>query len=227
MLQSQRTDYTANLIVVVVAIADRKHSPKMRYLSTREIIRFEIGAFLYSFRDHLMDITKNGTMGNLASRHVLAFSAHDSIVSYLLGALGHTVVNVPYSAAVIFELWGPEPPAPVSEFVLRLRLKHGWTDDQAKFISIPGCSGKEPTQGCPLNVTLSHLDQLMMDPNDFHRECTVNRYRTLIGSRPTCGGSSPADVIINKQIAIVCVLVIAVIVSVVLMARYVRCRRVV
>ncbi|KAF6770566.1 hypothetical protein AHF37_09582 [Paragonimus kellicotti] len=89
----------------------------LMFTSSTEILRLEIGVFLSAFVDHVTSVVDNTyspiIKGPLSVQHMLAYSAHDTDVSYLLAALGVFDDHlVEYSAAVVLELLGPDPPAP-------------------------------------------------------------------------------------------------------------------
>uniref|UniRef100_A0A183AU48 2-phosphoxylose phosphatase 1 n=1 Tax=Echinostoma caproni TaxID=27848 RepID=A0A183AU48_9TREM len=152
-----------------------------RFASTSAIVRLEIGVFLKVLRDHLLTIV-NGSKTLLqrtfqvSIQHLMAYSAHDTDVCYLLAAFGvYDQQSIPYSAAVVIELLGPEPPAPRSEYRLRLVYKKGYLDNEGTYLQFGACTEQPADRGCPLDDVLNYLAPLLLDPDQFFSECQVEQ----------------------------------------------------
>ncbi|VDP84612.1 unnamed protein product [Echinostoma caproni] len=158
------------------------HVPKDQlYASTSAVVRLEVGVFLKVLKDHLLAIV-NGSKNLLqrtsqvSIRHLMAYSAHDTDVTYLLAAFGaYDQQLIPYSAAVVIELLGPEPPAPRSEYRLRLVYKKGYLDNEGTYLQFGACTEQPADRGCPLDDVLNYLAPLLLDPDQFFSECQVEQ----------------------------------------------------
>ncbi|OON15910.1 histidine acid phosphatase [Opisthorchis viverrini] len=151
---------------------------QLQYASTPDILRLEIGVFLDVFVHHLKSIT-NATNSStvqghqLSVQHTMAYSAHDTDVTYLLGAFGaFNNETIPYSAAIVFELIGPDPPSPIPTYQLRLNYKRGYLDTVGEYRTMAPCTGQPGESGCPLDLVLSYLESYSLDPDEFSQVCT-------------------------------------------------------
>ncbi|KER33542.1 hypothetical protein T265_00653 [Opisthorchis viverrini] len=155
------------------------------YASTPDILRLEIGVFLDVFVHHLKSIT-NATNSStvqghqLSVQHTMAYSAHDTDVTYLLGAFGaFNNETIPYSAAIVFELIGPDPPSPIPTYQLRLNYKRGYLDTVGEYRTMAPCTGQPGESGCPLDLVLSYLESYSLDPDEFSQLAKVNSMRII------------------------------------------------
>ncbi|CAL8069943.1 unnamed protein product [Calicophoron daubneyi] len=157
----------------------------MKYAGTPEILRLEFGVFINALVTHINAIINCAVspMFNrttpLSVQHVLAYSAHDIQVSYLLSALGVFDGNlINYGSAVIIELFGPDPPAFPSDYYMRVLYKRGWTDTKGEYLPMPMCASELTEPGCRVDRVLQYLDPLAMGPDSFLRECTFSTQRS-------------------------------------------------
>ncbi|KAF5395065.1 Lysosomal acid phosphatase [Paragonimus heterotremus] len=152
----------------------------LMFTSRTEILRLEIGVFLSAFVDHVTSVVDNTyspiIKGPLSVQHLLAYSAHDTDVSYLLAALGVFDDHlVEYSAAVVLELLGPDPPAPSSYYRLRVLYKRGYPDDTGEYRVLPPCHGRSGEDGCPLDRVLRYLEPFLLKPDEHNIVCAVTQ----------------------------------------------------
>ncbi|KAF5399515.1 hypothetical protein PHET_07473 [Paragonimus heterotremus] len=147
--------------------------------STKDILRLEIGVFLHEFVQHLKSIVNGKTPSgfqtfNLSTQHTVAYSAHDSDVTFLLAAFGvYDGKLVAYSSSVVLELYGPSQPGLLEQFSLQLLYKRGFSDPDGKYLQFPVCSDRPPTSGCPLNLVMKQIEPLLLDPADFQSTCAA------------------------------------------------------
>ncbi|THD23537.1 Lysosomal acid phosphatase [Fasciola hepatica] len=158
---------------------------QQKYTSTSLIVRLEIGVFLSLLRDHLLAIVSGSHFilnrrHHLAVQHLMAYSAHDTDVCYLLAAFGAYYEHIiPYSAAIVIELLGPKPPAPASEYRLRLVYKRGYLDSEGHYVQFGACTNEPAVRGCPLEDVLAFLSPLFLEPDNFDAECQVETRRNI------------------------------------------------
>ncbi|TGZ55464.1 hypothetical protein CRM22_010382 [Opisthorchis felineus] len=146
--------------------------------SSEELLQMEIGVFLNTFVEHLRSITTcnkpviiNGRQ--LGLKHTVAYSAHDTHVSYLLGAFGaSTKGKIPYSSAIVLELLGPDIPSSPENYRLRLRFKQGYPDEKGEYRSVKPCADQQAADGCPLNLVLKHLEPYLLDADTYSDLCS-------------------------------------------------------
>ncbi|GAA55149.1 lysosomal acid phosphatase [Clonorchis sinensis] len=147
--------------------------------STNELIKIEIGVFLKAFVEHLGTIVggdgsiklKNGHI--LQPKHIMSYSAHDTHVGYILGAMGVLKLEkVPYAGAVILELIGPDPPSSLENYRLRLRYKQGYSDEIGEYRTLPSCPGQKELEGCPLDLVLQQLEPFLLDAEEYSKLCS-------------------------------------------------------
>ncbi|KAG5446215.1 Testicular acid phosphatase [Clonorchis sinensis] len=147
--------------------------------STNELIKIEIGVFLKAFVEHLGTIVggdgsiklKNGRI--LQPKHIMSYSAHDTHVGYILGAMGVLKLEkVPYAGAVILELIGPDPPSSLENYRLRLRYKQGYSDEIGEYRTLPSCPGQKELEGCPLDLVLQQLEPFLLDAEEYSKLCS-------------------------------------------------------
>ncbi|TPP65341.1 Lysosomal acid phosphatase [Fasciola gigantica] len=152
---------------------------QQKYTSTSLIVRLEIGVFLSLLRDHLLAIVSGSRLilnrrHHLAVQHLMAYSAHDTDVCYLLAAFGAYYEHIiPYSAAIVIELLGPKPPAPASEYRLRLVYKRGYLDSEGHYVQFGACTNEPAERGCPLEDVLAFVSPLFLESDNFDAECQV------------------------------------------------------
>ncbi|KAF8572382.1 hypothetical protein P879_00628 [Paragonimus westermani] len=147
--------------------------------STKDILRLEIGVFLHEFVQHLKSIVTGTNSSNfqtfhLSTQHTVAYSAHDTDVTFLLAAFGvYDKKMISYSSSVILELYGPSQPSLLEQFSLRLLYKRGFSDPDGEYLQFPICSDRPYTSGCPLNLVMKQLEPLLLDPADFQSACAA------------------------------------------------------
>ncbi|CAL8069941.1 unnamed protein product [Calicophoron daubneyi] len=162
----------------------------LMYLSTKDIIRLEIGVFLHSFVKHIQAIMKRTDSPtvpdhHLSTQHTMAYSAHDTDVSYILAAFNLSDKQmVPYSATIVFELFGPPGPAPPSSYIIRLRYKRGWNDDIAEYLQFPCCSDRSAEIGCQFDRWKKYVKPLLLSTEEFLSSCDVLRVNRLFTMFP-------------------------------------------
>ncbi|KER28785.1 hypothetical protein T265_13517 [Opisthorchis viverrini] len=146
--------------------------------STEELLRMGIGVFLNTFVQHLRSIATCGKPivingRQLGLKHTVAYSAHDTHVSYLLGAFGALMQGeIPYSSAVILELLGPDRPSSLENYRLRLRFKQGYADEVGEYRSVRPCADQPGADGCPLNLVVKHLKPYLLDADKYSELCS-------------------------------------------------------
>ncbi|CAH8627684.1 unnamed protein product [Dicrocoelium dendriticum] len=151
----------------------------LQYASTTEIIRLEIGVFINAVLEHITAITDGRTASvmedhHLSAQHLLAYSAHDTDVTFLLAALGAFDRQlVEYSATVILELLVPKPPAPRHNFHLALLYKRGYQDNVGEYLALAPCSDKPAHEGCPLDLVLNYLQPFVLKEEEFAAACAA------------------------------------------------------
>ncbi|TGZ61426.1 hypothetical protein CRM22_007981 [Opisthorchis felineus] len=146
--------------------------------SSEELLQMGIGVFLNTVVQHLRSITTcnkpitiNGRQ--LGLKHTVAYSAHDTHVSYLLGAFGaSTQGKIPYSSTIILELLGSDTPSSLENYRLRLRFKQGYPDEVGEYRSIEPCADQPGADGCPLNLVLRHLEPYLLDADKYSELCS-------------------------------------------------------
>ncbi|OON20328.1 histidine acid phosphatase [Opisthorchis viverrini] len=146
--------------------------------SSEDLLQMEIGVYLNTFVEHLKSITTcnkpiiiNGRQ--LGLKHTVAYSAHDTHVSYLIGAFGaSTKGKIPYSSAIILELLGPDKPSSPENYRLRLHFKQGYPDETGEYLSIKPCADQRAADGCPLNLVLKHLQPYLIDADKYSELCS-------------------------------------------------------
>lgn len=107
---------------------------------------------------------------------MLAYSAHDLDISYLLTAwnLNKGQLPISYAASLMIELLGPHPPSPITTYRLRFRYKSGWEDVSGKFLQLPSCPDIPAEEGCALTSALDQIDPYLLDDDKFFRECSMS-----------------------------------------------------
>ncbi|CAL8069937.1 unnamed protein product [Calicophoron daubneyi] len=143
-------------------------------LGTKEIVRLRIGPLVNEIFNRIQLSTQRTGSCRLADPGCRAvfYSAHNSNIATLLSALGaFKRKRVEYAAAVILELWGPDPPGDISEYQIKLRYKRGWTDQYGNYTQIGCCSIDPPTKGCPLHTVLEYIKPMRINEHDYKLEC--------------------------------------------------------
>ncbi|THD23536.1 hypothetical protein D915_005709 [Fasciola hepatica] len=158
----------------------------MKFISTEEILRREIGVFLHSFVTHInavvqdsMNMTRPLDPANLSTWHTMAYSAHDKDVAYVLAALGvYDERMVDNSAAIVLELLGPDKKQAdsLSDFIIRIRYKRGWSDLKGEYLQFPSCHDRPATAGCPWNKLLEQIQTLLVSPEQYAELCSNMSY---------------------------------------------------
>ncbi|CAL8069939.1 unnamed protein product [Calicophoron daubneyi] len=153
-----------------------------KVVGTSEIVRLKVGPLVNEIFNRIQLSTQRTGSCRLADPGCRAvfYSAHDTNVAALLSAFGaFKRKRVEYAAAVILELWGPDPPGDLSEYQIKLRYKRGWTDQYGNYTQIGCCAGDPPTKGCPLHTVLEYIKPMRINKHDFKLECSVNSLPTV------------------------------------------------
>lgn len=159
---------------------------KLQYSDT-ERRRLELGVFLNDMIEH-MDRVINPNIsssrpalssainGGLTSPKVMAYSAHDENVAALLAALGvyDNETKPEYTALVLVELHGPQPPADPAAYSIRVRYKRNWQDSTGEYLKLPACSiAATPSEGCEYKKVVEYLQPMLLRPEDFESACRL------------------------------------------------------
>lgn len=109
----------------------------------------------------------------------MAYSAHDTDVTYVLAGFGvYDQQLIGYSAAIALELLAPveKPPISSSNFLLRIRYKRSWRDPEGKYMQFPSCHDRLPVDGCPWNTVLEQIRPLLVSPEQLVQICSTKSY---------------------------------------------------
>ncbi|CAH8847303.1 unnamed protein product [Trichobilharzia szidati] len=151
---------------------------KKKYASSTEIIRLEAGLILHNFIKYIRSLVRGKLISPsenipMSKNHMVAYSAHDTDLTYILAALGvFDNKTIEYAAAVSLEIYGPSKPADESRFILKVFYKRGWEDEDGEYLSLPICDNSQFADGCPLNIVLQHLETLAIHPRIYASECS-------------------------------------------------------
>ena len=122
---------------------------------------------------------------------LLAYSAHDTNVAPLLGALGayNGEAKPPYASLVALELLAPPVDDDESQYMLRLRYKRGWRDDVGDYLPFGACRRSDgekhdASKGCPFVVVRESIASLLVAPDEIEAICEADwlpaRYRLVV-----------------------------------------------
>ncbi|KAL5110124.1 Lysosomal acid phosphatase [Taenia crassiceps] len=154
----------------------------------REILKLAVGVFLKDAFDRMEEyIHKNATDPSSPLESLLAYSAHDTNVAPLLGALGaHVEEHRPqYAALIAMELLAPSTDAPPkSGHLLRLYYKRGWTDEAGSYLQFNACRDRKAKEGCAFALVRESIAALLLAAEEIEGACKADwlpsRYRLIV-----------------------------------------------
>ena len=144
-----------------------------------------MGVFLKDIFDRMGEyIHKNVTITDSSPpnlENLLVYSAHDTNVASLLGALGaYEGEGKPlYASLVALELLAPKNTENESQYMLRLRYKRGWRDDVGAYVQFGACRGgkseeRVATKGCPFSVVRESIASFLVAPDEIETICKAD-----------------------------------------------------
>ncbi|KAK4471498.1 hypothetical protein MN116_004921 [Schistosoma mekongi] len=152
-----------------------------KYTNTSlEIIRLEIGLFLNSFIQHIYSIIQGKTIHLsddiiLSNKHIIIYSLNDHNLGYLLTALN--IFNnkpIEYATLLSLEIYGPLLSTNISQFLLKIFYKNGYTDNNGVYLSLSICKQFNLFNSCPLDFILNYLQTLSLNTEQYINECLSN-----------------------------------------------------
>ncbi|VDK47087.1 unnamed protein product [Taenia asiatica] len=142
-----------------------------------ETLKLAVGVFLKDAFDRMDEYIHKNATDPSSLESLLAYSAHDTNVAPLLGALGANVEeNRPrYAALVAMELLAPSADAPPnSDHLLRLYYKRGWTDETGSYMQFKACRNREAEEGCAFALVRESIAALLLTAEEIEAACKAD-----------------------------------------------------
>ncbi|KAH9283805.1 Lysosomal acid phosphatase [Echinococcus granulosus] len=177
--------YTQDVVKELDSLNDRLF---WLFFTDQEILKLVAGVFLKDAFDRLDDCVYKSTSESSCSESLFAYSAHDTNVAALLGALGaYTAEDRPqYAALVTVELLAPSASdvPPDGGYLLRLHYKRGWRDETGSYVQFGACRDREAKEGCAFALVRESVAALFLTPEKAEEACKAewlpSRYRLIV-----------------------------------------------